>query len=202
MEWRGSRVVVSGDYKRRPDPPATRSSRSPATSSSPRRPSACRCSAIRPPTPKSAACGQRGAVPRAHPCIGCYSLGKTQRLIALLRAAAGTRRSGCMARLVSMCKVYEPWASGSAISGRRRWRRRKAGWSDRVGPASACRPLGAAAGGAGGVHGSGWMRCAARKQGASNCAGDLRPRRLGRAERHARRGRGAGDLGHARHRDR
>ena len=48
LEHAGERVVVTGDYKRRPDPdlPAVRSRR-PATSSSPRRPSACRCSAIR-----------------------------------------------------------------------------------------------------------------------------------------------------------
>ena len=51
LEHGGQRIVVSGDYKRRPRPdlPAA-SSPCPATSSSPRRPSACRCSAIRPTT--------------------------------------------------------------------------------------------------------------------------------------------------------
>ena len=46
LEHGGSRASSRGDYKRRPIRPARRSSRSRATSSSPRRPSACRCSAI------------------------------------------------------------------------------------------------------------------------------------------------------------
>lgn len=39
LEWQGSRAVISGDYKRRPDPTQCPSSWSAATSSSPRRPS-------------------------------------------------------------------------------------------------------------------------------------------------------------------
>ena len=42
----GVRIVASGDYKDAPTPPARRSRRSPATSSSPRRPLACRCFAM------------------------------------------------------------------------------------------------------------------------------------------------------------
>src|SRR3981189_3041712 len=56
LAYRGQRIVVSGDFKRRPAPPRPPrpSSRCPATSSSPRRHSPCRCSII-PPMPARSA---------------------------------------------------------------------------------------------------------------------------------------------------
>ena len=82
----GLRIVASGDYKPRPDPTCATSSRSLVMSSSPRRPSPCRCSAIPMPWLKSASCcGLSGANPdRAH-LVGVYSLGKAQRVIRLIR---------------------------------------------------------------------------------------------------------------------
>ncbi len=57
LEHAGERVVITGDYKRRArsDLPAVRG-RPPATSSSPRRPSACRSSLIRRSRRRSASC--------------------------------------------------------------------------------------------------------------------------------------------------
>ena len=60
LEHAGERVVVSGDYKRRPDPTCPPSCRCRATSSSPRRRSAFRCSAIPTPAARSTGC-----------CTGC-----------------------------------------------------------------------------------------------------------------------------------
>ena len=60
IDHAGCRAVVSGDYKRRADPTtARRSSWCPATCSSPRRPSACRCSATSRTRARSAACCTR-----------------------------------------------------------------------------------------------------------------------------------------------
>ena len=75
-----------------PIPPRRRSSWSAATCSSPRPPSACRCSATSPTRARSAACCARSPrfADRTH-LIGAYGLGKTQRLIALLRAAGYDR---------------------------------------------------------------------------------------------------------------
>ena len=82
-----------GDYKRarRPDLRA-RSSRSAATSSSPRRPSACPCSAIRPLRRRSpGCCASVEQFPERCHLVGAYALGKAQRLIALLRVAGWDR---------------------------------------------------------------------------------------------------------------
>ena len=59
IEHQGRRAVVSGDYKRRPDPTARPSSWCAAISSSPRPPSGCRCSATSPTRARSAACWRR-----------------------------------------------------------------------------------------------------------------------------------------------
>jgi putative mRNA 3-end processing factor len=56
LDWGGERVVVSGDYKRRPDPTCEPFLPVRATSSSPRRPSACRCSTIPRPAARSTGC--------------------------------------------------------------------------------------------------------------------------------------------------
>ena len=72
----------------RPIRPARRSSWCPATSSSPRRRSGCRCSAIRDAAGEIAKLLHSVALfpERAH-LVGAYSLGKAQRVIALIRAA-------------------------------------------------------------------------------------------------------------------
>ena len=68
--------------------PARRSSSSPATCSSPRRPSACRCSATAIRTARSpSSCTRSRCFPSARTSIGAYSLGKAQRVIALIRKA-------------------------------------------------------------------------------------------------------------------
>ena len=62
------RIVVAGDYKRRPTRPARLRAGRPATSSSPRRPSACRSSATRDADARDRqAPALARAVPRAHP---------------------------------------------------------------------------------------------------------------------------------------
>ena len=73
---------------RRPIRPARRSSWCPATCSSPRRPSACRCSATAMPHGEIAKLLHSVALfpERAH-LVGAYSLGKAQRVIALIREA-------------------------------------------------------------------------------------------------------------------
>ena len=73
---------------RRPIRPARRSSWCPATCSSPRRRSACRCSATAMPRGEIAKLLHSVALfpERAH-LVGAYSLGKAQRVIALIREA-------------------------------------------------------------------------------------------------------------------
>ena len=72
----------------RPIRPARRSSSCPATCSSPRRRSACRCSATAMPSGEIAKLLHSVALfpERAH-LVGAYSLGKAQRVIALIRKA-------------------------------------------------------------------------------------------------------------------
>ena len=72
--------------------PARRSSWCPATCSSPRRRSACRCSGIGDPQGEIAKLLHSVAVfpERAH-LVGAYSLGKAQRMIALIRQAGYDR---------------------------------------------------------------------------------------------------------------
>ncbi len=84
--------------------PAARSSRSPATSSSPRRPSGCRCSAIRRRQARSRGCWTACALfPERTHVVGCYALGKCQRLIALLRQAGWDRPIYLHGALLPLC---------------------------------------------------------------------------------------------------
>jgi putative mRNA 3-end processing factor len=108
LEWRGSRVVVSGDYKRRPDPTCTPFEVVPcdvfiteATFGLP---------VFRHP-PDS---GEIAKVlhslslfpDRAH-LIGVYALGKSQRVIALLRRAGYDRPIYIHGALAALCALYE-----------------------------------------------------------------------------------------------
>ncbi len=108
MAYRGSRAVVSGDYKRAPDPTCAPFVPVPcdvfvteATFALP---------VFRHP-PAAAEIGRllesRALFPERTHVVGCYSLGKCQRLIALLRAAGWDRPVFLHGALVAMCRVYE-----------------------------------------------------------------------------------------------
>ncbi len=125
MEWRGSRAVVQRRLQAHArSHHAGLRARSPAMCSSPRRPSRCRCSAIRRRPTRSAACSASVALfPERTHLVGCYSLGKCQRLAALLREAGWERPIFLHGAHIPLCDgVRGSSASTSAI----RWRRRPA----------------------------------------------------------------------------
>ena len=108
MQYRGSRVVVSGDYKRRADPTCAEFEPIPcdvfvteATFALP---------VFRHP-PAAVEIGKLlesvSLFPERTHVVGCYSLGKTQRLIALLREAGWEAPIWLHGALVNMCWVYE-----------------------------------------------------------------------------------------------
>ena len=108
VEWQGSRVVVSGDYKRRFDPTCALFEVVPcdvfiteATFGLPvfRHP---------PDTDEIAKVLRSAALfpERAH-LIGVYALGKCQRVIALLRRAGYDRPIYIHAALASLCDLYQ-----------------------------------------------------------------------------------------------
>ena len=108
MEYRGSRVVVSGDYKRRSDPTTTGFVVVPcdvfvteATFALP---------VFRHP-PASIEIDRLLAsvalFPERTHVVGCYALGKCQRLIALLRLAGWDAPIWLHGALLPLCRVYE-----------------------------------------------------------------------------------------------
>ena len=108
LEWRGSRVVVSGDYKRRPDPTCAGFEAEPcdvfvteATFALP---------VFRHPPAEAEIARLLRSVAlfadRTH-VVGCYSLGKCQRLIALLRQAGWDAPIFLHGAHVALCAVYE-----------------------------------------------------------------------------------------------
>ncbi len=108
MQWRGSRVVVSGDYKRRADPTCAGFVPVPcdvfvteATFALPvfRHPDAA--GEIRRLLDSVALFPERTHV------IGCYALGKCQRLIALLRQAGWEAPIWLHGALIPLCETYE-----------------------------------------------------------------------------------------------
>src|SRR6516165_2940032 len=78
LEYRGSRIVVSGDYKRRPDPTCAPLSFALAMSLSRRRPLACPCSAIRRTLRRSTSC----CIPWVYFRIAAISLASTRSVSA------------------------------------------------------------------------------------------------------------------------
>lgn len=108
LEWRGSRVVVSGDYKRQPDPTCAGFVPIPcdvfvteATFALP---------VFRHP-PAEAEIGRlldslRTFPDRAH-VVGAYALGKAQRVICLLRQAGWNRPIYLHGALAVLCALYE-----------------------------------------------------------------------------------------------
>jgi putative mRNA 3-end processing factor len=108
MEYCGSRAVVSGDYKRRPD-----------ATCAPFVPVPCdvfvtEATFALPVFRHPSDAGEIGKLlasvalfpDRTH-VVGCYSLGKCQRLIALLRAAGWERPIYLHGAQIPMCEVYE-----------------------------------------------------------------------------------------------
>ncbi|MBR0665788.1 ligase-associated DNA damage response exonuclease [Roseomonas hellenica] len=108
LDWQGSRAVISGDYKRRPDPTCA-----------PFEPVACDVFVTEatfalpvfrhPPVEQEVAKlleSLRLFPDRAH-VIGVYSLGKCQRLIALLRRAGWERPIYLHGALMALCALYE-----------------------------------------------------------------------------------------------
>ena len=108
MEWRGSRAVVSGDYKRRPDPTCAPFEVEPcdvfvteATFALP---------VFRhPPADGEIARLLRSVAlfPERTHVVGCYSLGKCQRMIALLRQAGWDAPIFLHGAHVALCRTYE-----------------------------------------------------------------------------------------------
>ncbi len=108
LEWRGSRVVISGDYKRRSDPTCAGFEAetcdvfvTEATFALP---------VFRHPPVEAEILRLLRSVAlfadRTH-VVGCYSLGKCQRLIALLRQAGWDAPIFLHGAHVALCAVYE-----------------------------------------------------------------------------------------------
>ncbi|MEM7222290.1 MAG: ligase-associated DNA damage response exonuclease [Pseudomonadota bacterium] len=108
LEWRGSRVVVSGDYKRRADPTCP-----------PFEPIPCDAFVTEatfglpvfrhPPDDGEIAkllTSLETFPERAH-LVGAYGLGKAQRVIALLRAAGYERPLYLHGALLRLCELYQ-----------------------------------------------------------------------------------------------
>lgn len=108
LEWRGSRVVVSGDYKRAPDPTCAPFAPEPcdvfvteATFGLP---------VFRHPDPAGEVARLLRSValfPERTHVVGCYALGKAQRLIALLRLGGWDGPVHLHGALMPLCRLYE-----------------------------------------------------------------------------------------------
>ena len=108
MEWRGSRAVVSGDYKRQPDPTCLPFEPIPcdvfvteATFALP---------VFRHPPAEEEARRLLLSValfPERTHVVGAYALGKCQRMIALLRQAGWDRPIYLHGAMIPLCEAYE-----------------------------------------------------------------------------------------------
>ena len=108
MEWRGTRAVVSGDYKRQPDPTCR-----------PFEPIPCDVFVTEatfalpvfrhPPAQHEVAklLDSVALFPERTHVVGAYALGKAQRLIALLRLAGWDRPIYLHGAQVPLCSAYE-----------------------------------------------------------------------------------------------
>jgi putative mRNA 3-end processing factor len=108
LEWRGSRAVISGDYKRQRDPTCA-----------PFEPVECDVfvteatfgfPVFRHPPPEQEIAKLLKSLtlfPERTHVIGAYSLGKSQRVIALLREAGWDRPIYIHGALAALCALYE-----------------------------------------------------------------------------------------------
>ena len=201
LTYRGSRAVVSGDYKRQADPTCRGFE-----------PAACDVfvteATFALPVFRHPPAGQEIArllasvalFPERTHVVGCYALGKCQRLIALLRAAGWDRPIFLHGALAAICEVYTALGQrlGDLPAATVAAKQALVGAIVLAPPGAVGRPLGAAAGRSGGGGGLGLDAGAPAGEVARGgaAAGDLRPRGLGRAECDDRRGgraRGVGD---------
>ena len=107
MEYRGSRAVVSGDYKRTPDPTCAAFEPVPCDVFVTEATFALPVFVHPPPAHEIARLLDSVALfPGRTHVVGCYALGKCQRLIALLREAGWDRPIWLHGALASMCDVY------------------------------------------------------------------------------------------------
>ncbi len=136
LEWRGSRVVVSGDYKRGFDP--TCAAFEPVEADVFITEATFGLPIFRHPDPDEEIAKLLHSVslyPERSHVIGAYALGKCQRVIALLRRRDGTGRSGCTApcSLCARCTnssafrwaicVPQPTRRRTSLRARSCWRR-------------------------------------------------------------------------------
>ncbi len=108
LEWRGSRAVISGDYKRQPDstcagfePEACDVFVTEATFGLP---------VFRHPSPGAEVAKLLASLalfPERTHVLGCYALGKSQRLIRLLREAGWDGPIHLHGALAALCRLYE-----------------------------------------------------------------------------------------------
>jgi putative mRNA 3-end processing factor len=108
LEWQGSRAVISGDYKRQRDPTCAPFEPVPcdvfvteATFALP---------VFRHPPPEAEVAKLLKSLalfPERTHVVGCYALGKCQRLIRLLREAGWDRPIHLHGALASLCRLYE-----------------------------------------------------------------------------------------------
>ena len=108
LDWRGARIVVSGDFKRRADPTCP-----------PFEPVPCDVFVTEatfalpvfrhPPDMQEIArlLGSLRTFPDRCHLVGVYALGKCQRVIRLLRAAGYDRRIWLHGGLMAMCELYQ-----------------------------------------------------------------------------------------------
>jgi len=108
MEFQGSRAVVSGDYKRTPDPTCAPFEPVPCDLFVTEATFALPVFHHPPPEQEIARLldSMRLFPDRTH-VVGCYALGKCQRLIALLRRAGWDGPIHIHGALAAMCRLYE-----------------------------------------------------------------------------------------------
>lgn len=108
LDWQGSRLVVSGDYKRRPDPTCAPFEVVPADVFVTEATFALPVFQHPPAEGEIVKLLDSLALfpERAH-VVGCYALGKTQRLIALLRQGGWERPIYLHGALQTLCALYE-----------------------------------------------------------------------------------------------
>jgi putative mRNA 3-end processing factor len=109
MEWRGSRAVVSGDYKRRPDPTCAGFEAERGCDVFVTEATFALPVFRHPPAEAEIAKLLRSVAlfPERTHVVGCYALGKCQRLIRLLRLAGWEAPIWLHGALLPLCRLYE-----------------------------------------------------------------------------------------------